>query len=136
MPYRSVENADELKAAIMDFKSLDLILIDTAGRSHRDPEALRIMHDILLTVPQIRTQLVLSATTRDGELYDQSQRFDIFNPAGLVFSKLDEATTFGAIYNVSMKSKLPLSYFTTGQRVPEDIEEASRERLAALVMDL
>ena len=46
------------------------------------------------------------------------------------------ATIYGSLFNVSQKSKLPLLYFTTGQRVPEDFEEASRERVAALIMDL
>ncbi len=134
--YRSVGTAEELNAAMMDFKSLQLVLIDTAGRSQRDPSALQKLHDILSVVPQLETQLVLAATTRDAELYDQAHRFSMFTPSGVIFSKLDEATTFGTIYNVAKKSSLPLSYFTTGQRVPEDLEVATRERLAALIMDL
>jgi flagellar biosynthesis protein FlhF len=60
----------------------------------------------------------------------------MFRPQGIIVSKLDEATIYGSIYNVSQKVKLPLLYFTTGQRVPEDIEEASPERVAALILDL
>jgi flagellar biosynthesis protein FlhF len=84
----------------------------------------------------VQTQLVLSATTRDAELVEMVSRFSVFHPQGLIFSKLDEASTHGAIYNVSRKSRLPLLYFATGQRVPEDLEEATRERLVALLMDL
>ena len=51
-------------------------------------------------------------------------------------SKLDEGTIYGAIFNLSQKAKLPISYFTTGQRVPEDLEEATPERVAALIFDL
>jgi flagellar biosynthesis protein FlhF len=79
---------------------------------------------------------VLSITTRDAELYDMANRFLLFKPEGIIASKLDEARMYGAIYNLSHKVKLPLLYFTTGQRVPEDIEEASRERVAALLMEL
>ncbi|MGK5081706.1 flagellar biosynthesis protein FlhF [Bdellovibrionota bacterium FG-1] len=136
VPFRSAENAEELRAAVRDFAGMDLILIDTAGRSQRDPEALKQTQTLLQTLPEMRTQLVLSVTTRDHELYDQANRFSVFKPQGLIFSKLDEATLFGAIYNVSQKAKLPLLYFTTGQRVPEDIENATRERVAALIMDL
>ena len=60
----------------------------------------------------------------------------IFKPEGIIVSKLDEGTIYGAIFNVCQKAKLPLLYFTTGQRVPEDIEEATQERVAALILDL
>lgn len=136
VPFRSVSSPDDLRAAIDDFDKLDLVLIDTTGRSQRDPESLKELGELLKVVPGIQTQLVLSATTRDAELYDMANRFKVFLPQGIIFSKLDESTVFGAILNVCHKTKLPLVYFTTGQRVPEDIEDASRERLVSLVMDL
>ncbi|MCM2324727.1 MAG: AAA family ATPase, partial [Oligoflexia bacterium] len=136
VPFRSVATGAELHAALLDFQALDLVLIDTTGRSQRDPEALKEMQAILQAVPGIRSQLVLSVTTRDAELYDMAGRFSLFRPQGIIMSKLDEATIFGAIYNVSQRMKLPLMYFTVGQRVPEDIEEATRERVASLVLDL
>lgn len=137
VPFRSVATADELQAALADFKTLDLVLIDTTGRSQRDLTSLKEMSEILKQMPiTIQSHLVVSATTRDTELYDTAARFAIFKPQAAIVSKLDEATLFGSIYNVSQKAKLPLSFFTTGQRVPEDIEEATRERVAALIMDL
>jgi flagellar biosynthesis protein FlhF len=80
--------------------------------------------------------LVLSATTRDTELADTAARFSIFEPVGISVAKLDEATTFGSLYNIYARSKLPFLFFATGQRVPEDLELASPERVAALVLDL
>lgn len=136
VPFRSCANADDLRAAIQDFQSLDLIIVDTTGRSQRDPESLREMQTLLQNVPQIKTQLVLSVTTRDNELYDMANRFSMFRPQGIIVSKLDEATLYGSVYNVCQKVKLPLLYFTTGQRVPEDIEDATRERVAALILGL
>lgn len=136
VPFRSVGTREELQAALDDFKNLDLVLVDTTGRSQRDPAALKEMHDVLGIVPTLRTHLVLSVTTRDTELYDMASRFSVFRPSGLVLSKLDEANLYGAIYNVAQKAKLPLAYFTTGQRVPEDIEEATRERVVALIMNI
>jgi flagellar biosynthesis protein FlhF len=136
VPFRSCATVDDLRAAIQDFQSLDLVIVDTTGRSQRDPEQLRAMQAMLSQIPQLRTQLVLSVTTRDAELYDMANRFSMFRPQGIIVSKLDEATIYGSIYNVSQKVKLPLLYFTTGQRVPEDIEEATPERVAALILDL
>jgi len=136
LPFRSCSNAEELKNAIRDFGVLDLVLIDTTGRSPKDPQGLNSQSQLLSTVKDLETWLVLSATTRDTELNDITARFDLFRPSGIIMSKLDEATLFGAIYNVSQKTPSPFVYFTTGQRVPEDIEEATSERVAALLMDL
>ena len=135
VPFRSAESAEDLQAAVADFKSLDLILIDTAGRSQKDPESLSQMKRMLDAVGA-ESQLVLSVTTRDSDLYDMAHRFGLFSPKSVTLSKLDEANTFGGIYNVHQKTKLPLLYFTIGQRVPEDIEDASRERMVSLLMDL
>jgi flagellar biosynthesis protein FlhF len=136
VPFRSVASKEDLAVAMQDFQSLDLVIVDTTGRSQRDPDSLRELQELLVALPDARTHLVLSATTRDMELYDMANRFSAFRPRGIIMSKLDEATIYGAIYNVSQKIKLPLAYFTTGQRVPEDIEEATRERLASLILDL
>lgn len=136
VPFRSVANSEELSLALQDFNNFDLVLIDTTGRSQKDLESLNQMKNLLQGFPQIRTELVLSATTRDQELYEMGSRFGIFKPEGLIVSKLDEASIYGAVYNISQRLKLPLMYFTTGQRVPEDLEEASKERMAALIMDL
>lgn len=136
VPFRSANSAEDVKAVIQDFQHMDLVLVDTTGRSQRDTASLRELQQMLSVIPNLRTNLVLSVTTRDTELYDTTTRFSIFRPLGLIMSKLDEATIHGSIYNVSQKAKLPLIYFTTGQRVPEDLEEASRERVAALILDL
>jgi flagellar biosynthesis protein FlhF len=136
VPFRSVANADELRLAISDLQAMDLVLIDTTGRSQKDHESLREMSTALDSIPGVRRELVLSATTRDTELHDMGKRFGVFRPEGLIFSKLDEAMTCGAILNLTQKLKLPLIAFTTGQRVPEDIEDATAERLAALILDL
>lgn len=136
-PFRSVHTEEELKAALGDFQPLDLVLIDTTGRSQKDVQSLKEMNHLLRSVGRpIQTQLCVSAMTRDLEIYDIASKFSLFKPNALVMTKLDESAIFGSIYNASVKSKLPLSYFTVGQRVPEDLEEATRERVAALVMDL
>ena len=88
-----------------------------------------------LDVP-VQTHLCVSSPTRDLELYDIANRFSVFKPTALCVTKLDESSLFGAVFNGACRSKLPLSYFTTGQRVPEDLEDATRERVAALIMDL
>lgn len=136
VPFRSANSSEDLEAAIADFQSLDLVLLDTTGRSPKDPESLRELNQLLGRLPEVHSFLVLAATTRDTELLETAQRFSVFRPEGLVFSKLDEASLYGSIVNLAGRTKLPLCFFTTGQRVPEDLEEATAERLAALVLDL
>lgn len=136
VPFRSVNTKDELHQAIYDFSSLDLILIDTTGRSQKDQESLLQLRHMLHGVDNLQTVLLISATTKDSDLNEVFSRFNIFNPTGLVFSKLDETSVYGCIYNAHKKTNLPLLYFTVGQRVPEDIEKASGERVVDLVLDL
>jgi flagellar biosynthesis protein FlhF len=136
VPFRSVTSREELQQAIYDFASLDLVLIDTTGRSQKDQESLLQLRHMLASVEGVQTALLISATTKDTDISEVVARFKIFNPVGLVFSKLDETSMYGCIYNVHKRSNLPLLYFTVGQRVPEDIEKASAERIADLVLDL
>lgn len=136
VPFRSVTTRDELQQAVYDFSTLDLILIDTTGRSQKDQESLLQLRHMLAAVEGCRSVLMMSATTKDSDMNEVISRFKLFSPAGLVMSKLDETSVYGCIYNVQKRSGLPLLYFTVGQRVPEDIEKASAERVADLVLDL
>jgi flagellar biosynthesis protein FlhF len=137
VPFRSVANEEEFKTALEDFKALDLVLIDTTGRSQRDLQALKELQALLIgSGKKIESVLCMSSSIRDTEANEVIQRFDLFKPKSIVVTKLDEAMIHGCLLNISLKSGLPLSFFTTGQRVPDDIEEASSERVAALVMDL
>lgn len=137
VPFRSASNLEELRSAVGDFRGLDLVLIDTTGRSQRDEASLKEMSELVrsLDIP-VQIHLCVASPTRDLELYDIANRFSVFKPTGLAVTKLDESTLFGSIFNVANRAKLPLTYFTTGQRVPEDLEDASRERVASLIMDL
>lgn len=141
VPYRNVTNIQELDRALTDFKPLHVVFIDTKGCSQKDSDSMMhtksLLEEFQVCPPQvIESLLVLSSTTRDQELYEVVTRFKVFNPSGIIFSKLDESSVFGCLYNVSMKTQLPLTYFTVGQRVPEDIETASVERVVGSILDL
>jgi flagellar biosynthesis protein FlhF len=136
VPFRSVNTREELQQAIYDFSTLDLVLIDTTGRSQKDQESLLQLRHMLASIEGVKTALMISATTKDSDIGEVVSRFRLFSPVGMVFSKLDETSVYGCIYNVHKRSELPLLYFTVGQRVPEDIEKASAERIVDLVMDL
>lgn len=136
LPFRIVQDSESLMAALHDLKGLDLILMDTPGINPKDSGRVRNLETLLAQIPGVSTQLVVSSTTRDQELYDIASRFAGIRAQGLIFTKLDESTLYGAMYNLMSKTKLPLSYFTTGSRVPEDFEDATKERVVSLILDL
>ena len=65
VPFRSVTNRDELQQAVYDFASLDLVLIDTTGRSQKDQESLLQLRHMLAAIDGVQTALLISATTKD-----------------------------------------------------------------------
>jgi flagellar biosynthesis protein FlhF len=134
IPLKVASTPQELKDAIDSFADRNLVLIDTAGRSPRDKARLQEMKKFLGAHPEIETHLCLSSTTREKELHHSIERFGVLPVTRLLFTKLDESESFGCIVNTQMRETLPLSYFTTGQRVPEDIEIATTNRLADLVI--
>jgi flagellar biosynthesis protein FlhF len=122
--------SEELTRAVKRLGGSDIILIDTVGRSPEDEGNLEELKSILASVPGVYTHLVLACPTREADqdrIYNSFARFD---PQSLIFSKLDETGIYGSILNRVVRTGLPVSYLTTGQRVPDDLEEATREGLA------
>ena len=136
VPYRQVTNSDELITAIQDMSQCGRIFIDTPGVSPKDQAAIKKLQIILKSVSQIRVELVVSATTRDLELHEQGKAFAGFNPESLQFTRLDEAYSFGSIYSLSHRLRLPVSVFSTGRKVTEQWENASAERLTASILNI
>ncbi|MFH2132517.1 MAG: hypothetical protein ABIK68_19225, partial [bacterium] len=136
VPIRVVNDRIQLDHALGEFKKKDLILIDTAGRSQRDEQQMSELRKILRNFDSFDNLLVLSATTKDNDQVEITKRFSTIPLNGIVFTKLDESTSYGSIFNHSIRFKLPLTYLTTGQNVPDDIENASRDRLIDLLLNI
>lgn len=134
IPLEVASTPKELEKAVENHSSCDLIFIDTAGRSHKDKEKLDEMKIFLENKIPIEVYLCLSATTKDRELEEILNRFRIFQISKVVFTKLDECESFGNMVNLLMKDNLQIAYFTTGQRVPEDIEVATPAKLADMIL--
>lgn len=136
VPIRVVNDRNQLDHALGEFKKKDLILIDTAGRSQRDEQQMSELRSMLTDNKSFDNLLVLSATTKDNDQVEITKRFSTIPLSGIVFTKLDESTSYGSIFNHSIRFKLPLTYLTTGQNVPDDIENASRDRLIDLLLNI
>lgn len=129
VPVEVARNAVELASFISLHRDKDLILIDTAGRARGNTEHIKELNDMHRVCPEIRFNLVLSSQARDSWLYETVKGFSVVPIDSLTFTKLDEADVYGPILNTMILARKPLAYITTGQRVPEDIELATKERL-------
>lgn len=133
IPLEVASTPKELEKAVEKHSACDLIFIDTAGRSHKDKEKLDEMKHFLEDKIPMEIYLCLTATTKDRELEEILNRFRIFQISKVVFTKIDECESFGNMVNLLMKDNLQIAYFTTGQRVPEDIEIATPAKLADMI---
>ncbi len=134
IPLGVASTPKELEKAVESYSDCDLILIDTAGRSHKDNEKLTEMRNFFADKIPLEVYLCLSATTKDRELEEILKRFSIFQISKIVFTKIDESESFGNMVNLLMRDNLQIAYFTTGQRVPEDIEVATPAKLADIIL--
>ena len=133
IPLEVASTPKELEKAVEKHSACDLIFIDTAGRSHKDKEKLDEMKNFLEDKIPMEVYLCLSATTKDRELEEILNRFRVFQISKVVFTKIDECESVGNMVNLLMKDNLQIAYFTTGQRVPEDIEIATPAKLADMI---
>jgi len=133
VPLRVVTTAEELSEAIDSFSGCDAVLIDTAGRSQRDDPRLKHLRGLLDAAEPDEVHLVLSSNSSMSVMLETAERFSAVRADRILFTKLDEAVSFGVLLNVAHRVNKRLSYVTTGQEVPHQIEPSSTDRLAALV---
>ena len=134
VPLHVVLKPDEIPKALKQCARYDVVLIDTAGRSQRDDERLTQLSGFLEVAKPHETHLVLSSTCSQQVLMETIERFSRVHTDRIIFTKLDEAVTFGVLLNVLGKVDKRLSYVTTGQEVPHQIEPGCPNRLADLVL--
>lgn len=129
VPVRAVANAEELRQTLASFYDKRLVLIDTAGMPPRDT---RLAEQFVLLhhedIP-IRSYLVLSAASQGRVLNQAIDAYAGFNPKACILTKLDEAAGLGAALSTLIERQLPVSLYTDGQQVPEDLYPARTRQL-------
>lgn len=138
VPLRTAHDAATLQAALRRLADADVVLVDTAGRSPRDLVAYEELAEVLRETEEeieqhVERCLCIPASTRGMELEEALARHACLNPGHLSLTKLDEAVRFDTLVTAQLHSALPLCWLTTGQRVPEDFEDAGPEGLAAVL---
>ena len=134
LPLKVVNTAEQLTEAIAGYQGLDAILIDTAGRSQKASDKLCELKQVLAAADPHEVHLVLSSTVSQKVLLQTIDRFSAVDADRIIFTKLDEAVTGGVLLNVARRVGKKVSYITTGQEVPHEIEPGNSDRLAELVM--
>ncbi len=123
----------DLPAMVQKFRKKDIIFLDTAGRSQNNKKLIEETSRTLDSVKVDEILLALSATASTNNLLDIVKKFSVFKFSGVIFTKLDESVAFGNLFNVIVKSKIPVRYITNGQIIPDDIVAAEPEHLANMI---
>ena len=132
IPLKVVYAPEEMEPLKEELRSYDLVLVDTAGRSHNNEEQKKDINNLLKTIPDNdrETFLVLSATTKYKDLVKIANSYSDIVKYNLIFTKLDETDSIGNIFNIRIFTGAPLSYATWGQNVPKDIGKIDAQKIA------
>jgi len=131
-PFRIARTPDDLNALLAQ-RSRTPVLVDTAGRSPSDGAA-RDLFRVVGQAPGVRTHLVLPASTSVSAARRILDGYAEARPTRLVLTKVDEADSLSPLVSLLHERQVPISYLGTGQRVPEDLNRATAQLLAASVL--
>jgi flagellar biosynthesis protein FlhF len=134
VPLEIVSSPEEMRVAVLGMADRDVILVDTAGRSQRDAIKIKELKCFFDAAPPDEVHLVLSSTASEAVLTEAIERFSEIGVGRVIFTKIDEAIGFGVILTCLQKANARLSYITTGQDVPDDIEVGEGRFLAELIL--
>jgi flagellar biosynthesis protein FlhF len=125
----------DMPLLLKKYAAKDVIFIDTAGRNQRNPKEIAQLEKILTAANPDEVHMVLSATASLRTMRDVMKRFASLTPNRIIFSKLDEASAYGNIVNLVVDHKIPISYLTMGQQVPDDIQVADNAAIAQMIFN-
>jgi len=132
LPHYTIRTFGRFKKVFISLKSSDIVLIDTTGMSPYDSQRLLKTLKYIDNVDkshEIEVHLVISSTVKYEDLQDIHQSFSSLNIDSVILTKFDETRYIGTIISYILEHSLPLSYFTVGQNVPDDLIVANKKFL-------
>jgi flagellar biosynthesis protein FlhF len=135
VPIEQAVTGKDFKESLGRFEKMDHIFIDTPGMGIRDAELISEMSEMLKQGHVNTVYLVASASTKNEDLIQLVKAYQSLSVTNLIVSKLDESQTYGNVLNLMMRSKLPVSYFVSGQAFPQSLEKASLEKVVELILN-
>ena len=134
LPLHTVLTPEEMHRAIYAMRDMDFVLIDTVGRSQNDRLRLNRLRSFLTAADADEVHLVVAATANRRCASNVLTQFCPLGANRIIVTKLDEAEAYGMVLNVAEACKLPLSYVSAGQEVPDDLDRANPRELAGLIV--
>ncbi len=129
IPLQIAYSPQECAAIVESLAGTDLIIVDTPAANPRSEESIVETGSLITSIPGRTTWLVIPATAKETDLVNTTAAFSAFKPGALVVTKMDETNSFGAIYNLAMRTQIPLAYYCSGPRVLDDLHPAAASRL-------
>lgn len=131
VPFRVIYTEEEMEQALQEFGDFDYIMVDTAGHSHQNEaqrEAMKEFIHFMDGKAEKEVFLVLSSTIKYRDLINIADAYSEMTEYKIIFTKLDETTTLGNLLNLKLYTGASLSYVTSGQNVPDDIEQFNPQK--------
>lgn len=132
--FKVVFSLTEMEEAINSMKECDVILLDTTGRSSKNTMQVLELKAFLDKAKVNNAYLVVSATTKSGDMDIIAKGFSNIKYKGLILTKLDETSTYGSILNICRRTQVPIKFITLGQNVPDDIKVPLEDEIIKLVL--
>jgi flagellar biosynthesis protein FlhF len=129
-----VETPAALAQAIEEHRNKDFVFIDTPGYAASEMEDARDFAALFAAHPEADIHLVLAASMKPLDLARTIDRYEMFSPHKLIFTRLDETESFGPLINESSRRALPISFLSAGQNIPDDLEPASKPEIARRIL--
>lgn len=134
VPIEVCYNQQDFKKACEAFKDYDIVFIDTAGRNFRNKQYVEELKKVLPYDENMETFLVLSLTSKQQDMEEIFEQFKGIQIHKFIFTKLDETSYFGSMYNMVDKYKMGIAYITNGQNVPDDRIPATAEKVTNIIL--
>ncbi|MCZ2156166.1 MAG: hypothetical protein LC114_20075 [Bryobacterales bacterium] len=132
--FDTLSTVPALERALHEYSSKEIILVDTPGLGWRDFDAADDLAGFLGSLENKITHMVAPASMRPADFERLADLYEAFDYDSLIYTKLDETASIGQLVSESWRRNKPLAYFATGQRIPDDLELASRERICERIL--
>lgn len=134
VPLEVVQSPGDVQRAIQRLEHCDLILMDTAGRNYRNELLVSELQSLLSPIEESETYLVLSLTSKSKDMLNITGHFSKFGLGKVVFTKMDETSSCGGMFNLLHHFPVQLAYITNGQNVPDDLLHPNTDMVTSMLL--
>jgi flagellar biosynthesis protein FlhF len=134
VPFQVLETPASLSLALDRLRPNETAFIDTPGFAATDMADAANWAGTITSRLGMDIHLVLPASMRAADQKRIADQYEIFSPRKLLFTKLDETEALGGMITLSLLLRKPISFLSSGQQIPEDLEYAAADRIAGLVL--